>query len=252
MKMMLPRRIAIAFLALAAVSCSVRNVGCGVPEPLKPQVNDADAAATTPGGAETGDPTTSGPRPISIVFLGDSLTAGLGLLSQQAFPALIEDKFADEGYHVEVVNAGVSGDTSAGGLRRLEQFLGARTRILVLALGANDALRGLSVTQTRENLSGIVRAALQKGIQVVVCGMEAPTNYGEDYRAAFREVYLKVGLEFGNKIVSVPFLLEGVAGNPTLNQTDGIHPNEAGARAIAELLYPRIRMVVDSIGGGGG
>jgi acyl-CoA thioesterase-1 len=246
---MLSRRTAIVLLAMAAAACSVRNVGCGVPEPLQVKTNDADAS--TPGGAETGDPTTAGPKPITIVFLGDSLTAGLGLLSQQAFPALIEDKFSDEGYHVEVVNAGISGDTSAGGLRRLEQFLTPRTRILVVALGANDALRGLTVTQTRENLTGIVRAAQLKGIQVVVCGMEAPTNYGEDYRASFREVYLKIGLEFGNKIVSVPFLLEGVAGIPAMNQTDGIHPNEAGSRAIADMLYPRLRMVVDSIGGGG-
>lgn len=251
MKIMLPRRAAILLLALTAAACSVRNVGCGVPEPLKPQTQDADPAAPGAPVAATADPTTPGPKAISIVFLGDSLTAGHGLLSQQAYPALIEDMFGAEGYQVDVVNAGISGDTSAGGLRRLDQFVGGRTKVLVVALGANDALRGLTVTQTRENLTGIVRAALLKGIQVIVCGMEAPTNYGEDYRGAFREVYLKIGLEFGKKIVSVPFLLEGVAGNPSLNQADGIHPNEAGARAIAEMLYPTVRMVVDSIGGGG-
>lgn len=251
MTVMFSRRAAIVLLAMTAAACSVRNVGCGVPEPLKPQVNDADPSA--PAGTAANDPAAPASKAITVVFLGDSLTAGFGLLSQQAFPALIEDKFAAEGYdNVEVVNAGISGDTSAGGLRRLEQFLGARTRVLVLALGANDALRGLTVTQTRENLTGIIRNAQLKGIQVIVCGMEAPTNYGEDYRAAFREVFLKIGLEFGRKIVSVPFLLEGVAGNPRMNQADGIHPNEAGSRAIAEMLYPQVRMVVDSIGGAGG
>jgi acyl-CoA thioesterase-1 len=232
-------------LAVIAASCSLQNVGCRMPEELAPQ---ADASAPA---ASTGDPGNPAPRGFTIVFLGDSLTAGSGLLSQQAFPALVEDLFAAEGYSVEAINAGISGDTSAGGLRRVEPLLSEDARVLVLALGANDALRGLTVAETRDNLSGIIRAAQARGVAVVLCGMEAPTNYGEDYREAFRQVFLRLGLDFGDRITFVPFLLEGVAGRPELNQADGVHPNERGARTIAEMLYPRLRTVVDSLGGGG-
>ena len=248
MNLMMRRTVLVALAALAA-ACSLRNVGCRMPEPQNAeQAGDPAAQAPAAAAAEPGAPS---PRTIEIVFLGDSLTAGMGLLSQQAFPALIESDFEKEGYSVEAINAGISGDTSAGGLRRVDGLLTPRVKILVLALGANDALRGLTVTQTRDNLSAIIRAAQAKGVSVVVCGMEAPTNYGDDYRTAFRDVFLRIGMEFKNSITYVPFLLEGVAGNPAMNQADGIHPNEQGARVIADMLYPRIRTVVDSIGGGG-
>jgi acyl-CoA thioesterase-1 len=181
-----------------------------------------------------------------VAFLGDSLTAGSGLTMVQAFPALIGQKFLADGYDdVDILNAGVSGDTTAGGLRRLEQVLGPNVRILVVALGANDALRGLSVAQTRGNLKAIIDAALGNGTEVLLAGMEAPTNYGEDYRNAFRNVFTSLAAEYRRGVTFVPFLLEGVAGIPQFNQADGIHPNEQGARMIADHLYPALRNMVD-------
>jgi acyl-CoA thioesterase I len=235
-------------LALFAAACSLRNVACGVPgAKTDQQATSVLDPASSPQSAPDAPPKT-----FNIVFLGDSLTAGLGLLSEQAFPALIEKHFAEEGYTVEAINAGISGDTTAGGLRRVGQLLTPGVRVLVLGLGANDALRGLTVQQTHDNLADIIRAADSKGVSVVLCGMEAPTNYGEDYRSKFREVYIRLGLEFRRlQIMSIPFLLEGVAGIPSLNQQDGVHPNEKGSQIIADNLYPKLRAVVDSLGGGG-
>ena len=182
------------------------------------------------------------------MFLGDSLTAGLGLLAQQAYPQVVADMLEKEGYHVEPVNAGMSGDTTAGGLRRVEPLLSGSTRILVLALGANDALRGLTTQQTHDNLAQIIDVALSRGVFVLLCGMEAPTNLGPDYRESFRNVYINLLREYQGRISFVPFLLEGVAGNPALNQADGVHPTPEGARIIAQTLYPKLRDLVDRIG----
>jgi acyl-CoA thioesterase-1 len=156
--------------------------------------------------------------------------------------------FAAEGYgEVEVANAGLSGDTTAGGLRRVEGVLAPNVKILVVALGGNDALRGLSVTQTRENLEQIIDTGLGSGVDVMLTGMEGPTNLGIDYRTNFRNTFVSLARQYAGQITFVPFLLEGVAGNPALNQADGIHPNEEGARRIAELLYPRLRDLVDQL-----
>jgi acyl-CoA thioesterase-1 len=185
---------------------------------------------------------------IDIAFLGDSLTAGLGLLSQEAYPAVLEDMLRREGYgEVEVVNAGVSGDTTAGGLRRVDQLLGPSTRVLVVALGGNDALRGLTPAQTHDNLAAIIDRALEANVVVLVAGMLAPTNLGEDYQKAFRETFVRLSREYRGSITFVPFLLEGVAGDPALNQGDGIHPNANGARVIAELLFPHLRQIVGDL-----
>lgn len=242
------RQLLVAGLAFVAAACSVRNVACGLPgTKTEEQATSVLDPASSPQSAPDAPPKT-----FNIVFLGDSLTAGQGLLSEQAFPALVEKHFAEEGYTVEAINAGISGDTTAGGLRRVSQLLTPGVRVLVLALGANDALRGLTVQQTHDNLADLIRTADTKGVAVVLCGMEAPTNYGEDYRSKFRETYLRLGLEFRSmSITFFPFLLEGVAGNPLLNQPDGIHPNEKGAQIIADTLYPKLRTVVDSLGGGG-
>ena len=236
------------FGALALISaCSLRNIACGRPVPL--QSTDADQAAAAPA-ATAGEAAPSGS--FKIAFLGDSLTAGLNLLSQQAYPALVQDMFAAEGYsQVESVNAGISGDTSAGGRRRVEQTLEPGVRILVVALGANDALRGLGPAQTRDNLKAIIDTARAKGVRVALCGMEAPTNLGPDYREAFHDMFVQLAREYRAEVKFVPFLLEGVAGNPDLNQADGIHPNELGAKVIAELVYPTLRTIVDESGGGG-
>jgi acyl-CoA thioesterase-1 len=223
-------------------ACSLRAVQCGGPGQPAANVEQSPVAATPDSPAT--------PSAFKIVFLGDSLTAGMGLLTQQAFPALIEDAFLAEGYNVEVVNAGISGDTTAGGRRRVEQALEGDARILVVALGANDALRGLTVAETYDNLAAIIEAARDQDLAVLLAGMEAPTNYGQDYRDAFRDVFVRLARQYRSHVTFVPFLLEGVAGDPALNQADGIHPNEKGAHVIADALYPRLRTLVDQMGGG--
>jgi len=187
---------------------------------------------------------------VTIVFLGDSLTAGLGLMSDEAYPSRIGEMFANEGYwEVEILNAGLSGDTTAGGLRRIGPLLTPGVGIVVVALGGNDALRGLTVSRTYDNLAAIIDQALAAGCEVLLAGMEGPTNLGEDYRAAFRDVFVRLARDYGRNIYSVPFLLEGVAGLPRFNQADGIHPNAEGARRIAEHLYPTLRGMVDVLPG---
>jgi len=177
-----------------------------------------------------------------VVILGDSLTAGLGLDAGDAFPAVLERRLRSAGLPVTVVNAGVSGDTTAGGLRRLEWALDDQVRVLVVALGGNDALRGLPVADLQRNLSEIIERAQSRGIAVILAGMEAPPNLGPAYTAAFRSAYRDLAARYG--VTFVPFLLAGVAGDPTLNQADGIHPNAEGARRVAELLWPSVETAV--------
>jgi acyl-CoA thioesterase-1 len=232
-------------LAITGVAaCSIRDAACGRPASVSaPPTADQIAAA------QTG---TTAPQHFKILFLGDSLTAGLGLLSDEAYPNVIQQKFAVEGYtNVEVMNASVSGDTTAGGLQRLDGAFEAEIKILVLALGGNDALRGLPVAQTQENLAKIIEAARDRNVMVLLAGMEAPTNLGEDYQQAFHAAFVKLSRDYHANVVYMPFLLEGVAGHQDLNQGDGIHPNKAGAALIAEHMYPKLRLIVDELGGGG-
>jgi len=186
-------------------------------------------------------PASTSPR---IVVLGDSLTAGLGIPRGRAYPALLQEKLSAQGLKLEVVNAGISGDTSSDGLRRASWALEGDVRLLILALGANDALRGLPPRQMKENLQGIIHRARQRGIPVLLVGMEAPPNYGEQYAAAFRLVFQDLARE--NHVMLVPFLLEGVAGVADLNQGDGIHPTAAGAARIADHLWPVVEKMVES------
>ena len=178
---------------------------------------------------------TAGPR---IVFLGDSLTAGLGLATEQSFPSLIGKKLKDKGLDYEIVNAGVSGDTSAGGLRRLDWSLEGDVRVLILALGANDGLRGLPAADMKKNLAAVLDRAKARGIPVILAGMEAPPNYGVDYTREFRAVYTDLAKTY--KVRFIPFLLQGVAGDSSLNQADGIHPNIRGAEMVAELVWAEL------------
>jgi acyl-CoA thioesterase I len=182
-------------------------------------------------------PTPDGPR---IIVLGDSLTAGLGLDQPLSFPSLIQQRLDAEGYDYAVVNAGVSGDTSAGGLRRLEWAMAeGDPRVLVLALGGNDGLRGLPPEQLEQNLAAIIDQARARGLTVILAGMEAPPNFGADYTSEFRQVYTRLAARYD--IPLIPFLLEGVAGDPSLNQPDGIHPNAEGARIIADLVWQSLQ-----------
>jgi acyl-CoA thioesterase-1 len=244
MSRVLPRLAAVIALT-AAAACSLRDAACGSPAPSSAPVASPEQIAATGGGPAS-------PTHFKIVFLGDSLTAGLGLLSEQAYPVLIGQKFAAEGYaNVEVINAGISGDTTAGGARRVEDLLEPDVRILFVALGGNDALRGLSTAQTRENLAAIIAAARAKGAAVFLAGMEAPTNLGPDYQQGFHAIFSQLARDNKDIVTLGPFLLEGVAGVPGLNQSDGIHPNPEGAKVIAENLYPKLRVMVDSMGGAG-
>jgi acyl-CoA thioesterase-1 len=174
--------------------------------------------------------------------LGDSLTAGLGIPREDAYPAVLQRKLTEAGSLLEVVNAGVSGDTTADGLRRTSWALEGDVRLLILALGANDGLRGLPPSQMQANLQGIIHRARQRAIPVLLVGMEAPPNYGEQYAVAFRQVFQDLARE--NKVSFVPFLLEGVAGVPELNQGDGVHPTSAGAARIADHLWPSVKTLI--------
>jgi acyl-CoA thioesterase-1 len=169
------------------------------------------------------------------VFLGDSLTAGLGLQQDEAYPALVQRRLDARGWNYEVVNAGVSGDTSAGGLRRVDWALEGDVRVLVVALGGNDGLRGLPPSELARNLAAILERAIARRVRVILAGMEAPPNNGPEYGREFRAVYADLARRY--RVRLIPFLLEGVAGRPALNQADGIHPNARGAQIIAETVW---------------
>lgn len=174
-----------------------------------------------------------------VVALGDSLTAGQGVAPDEAYPAVLEARLRREGYLYRVVNAGVSGDTSAGGLRRVEWMLRARPDVVIVALGANDGLRGLSVDALRDNLEAIVTRLRASGARVLLAGMRVPPNYGDDYARAFAAVFPAVARRTG--VPLAPFLLDGVAGDTRLNQPDGIHPTAEGQRVVADRLWPHLR-----------
>ena len=177
------------------------------------------------------------------MFLGDSLTAGYGLDIEQSVPSLVQKRLDAGGYKYEVVNAGVSGDTSAGGLRRLEWSLDGDVRLLVIELGANDGLRGLPVADMKQNLKTIIRKARERGIEVLLTGMEAPPNYGAAYTSDFRRAFRDVAGE--ERVAFMPFYLDGVAGIPGLNIADGMHPNPAGAQIVEANLWRAIKPMLD-------
>jgi len=185
--------------------------------------------------------------PGAIVFFGDSLTVGLGLDPSLAFPARIEEKLAGSGlgHAYRVVSAGVSGETTSAGLRRFEWISRQPIDVLVLALGANDGLRGIDVEHTRENLQAIIDLAREKHpeIEIVLAGMLAPPNMGERFTTDFREIFPRLAEE--NELALIPFLLEGVAGDPALNLPDGIHPDAAGHRIVADNVWAVLRPLLD-------
>jgi acyl-CoA thioesterase-1 len=193
------------------------------------------APSSAPAGPVGSAPADRPSRP-RIVVLGDSLTVGLGLQATEAYPSLLQRRLDAGGYDFEVVNAGVSGDTSAGGLSRLEWSLDGDVRILIVALGGNDGLRGLPPDEMKRNLAEIMRRARARDIAVLLAGMESLTNMGPDYQRRFHDVFPALARERG--VSFLPFLLEGVAGRADLNQNDGIHPTAEGARVIADRVWP--------------
>ena len=191
----------------------------------------------------------AGQRP-KVLILGDSLTAGLGLETGESYPAQLQQLSDHAGYTVEIVPHGVSGDTTAGGLSRLEWVIGGQGEqddvvSVIVALGGNDGLRGLPVEQMFANLDAIISRLLSERISVLLAGMEAPPNYGKEYTNSFRAVFRELADKYD--VVYLPFLLEGVAGDLALNQRDGIHPNAAGARRVAEHLWPALERLFDQL-----
>lgn len=178
--------------------------------------------------------------PIRVLFLGNSLTAGYGLSPEEAYPALLQARIDSLKWPVTIINAGVSGDTSAGGLTRLAWQLENPPDVLVVALGANDGLRGLSPTMTKSNLTQIIRQAREANpnVSILIAGMQVPPNLGPIFQKEFREIFPSVADEMGTELL--PFLLEGVGGVTELNQSDGIHPNAAGQRRLADNVWPAL------------
>jgi len=229
-------RAALGGLACLILLCAVAGAcGRGADAP-KPSAAAPAPAASTP---------TADPGLPKIVVLGDSLTAGLGLDPSQAYPARLQQKLTAGGYPWEVVNAGVSGDTTAAGLERADWALDqGHVRILILELGANDGLRGLPPAEMKKNLAAIIERAQGKGIAVLLAGMEAPPNFGPDYTVSFRQVYRDLARQY--KVTLMPFLLDEVAGIAALNQADGIHPNVQGARIVADHVWTVLKPMVDA------
>ena len=225
---------------LLATLCCFAIVSCSSGPPPAPQPTDSAPRASTSTPAATA--ATSRPK---IVVLGDSLTAGLGLQPSQSYPAVLQQRLTEAGYGWEVVNAGVSGDTTAAGLDRLDWALDEpNVKILVLELGANDGLRGLPPADIEKNLATIIERARARGIAVLLAGMEAPPNYGPDYTLAFHRVYPDLARKY--HVPLIPFLLDNVAGIPSLNQADGIHPTAAGAQIVADTVWRSLKPLVDA------
>lgn len=193
---------------------------------------------------ETATPTPAAPAGKTVVFLGDSLTAGFGLPPGEAFPALIGEKIRAAGLPFQVENAGLSGDTSAAALRRTDWLLQRPIDVLVIELGGNDGLRGLPVKSLKANLQAIIDKVKAKNpsVKIVIAGMQIPPNLGADYAASFAKLYAELAQE--NNAVLIPFLLEGVGGHRDLNQPDMIHPTAAGHRIIADLVWRTLEPIL--------
>lgn len=227
-----------AFLASAAVLAAVTIAGgCGG------------------GSREAGDPAPSAAPPVAVppaesripvvVFLGDSLTAGYGLPEDQTFPALLESRLRASGIAARIVNAGVSGDTTAGGLSRLDWVLSQKPDVLVVGLGSNDGLRGQPLESIEANLRAIVERGRAAGASVLLLGMRVPTNYGPDYAEGLAAIYPRVAGSLGVELV--PFLLDGVGGHPELNQADGVHPNARGEEIVALNVLPYLKRAIAAV-----
>jgi acyl-CoA thioesterase-1 len=181
---------------------------------------------------------------IKLVFLGDSLAAGLGLKPEQSFPSRLEAALKAQGRSVRVLNQGVSGDTTAGGLDRVDWLLTDKPDIVLIELGANDALRGLDPALAERNLSAIIEKLKAAGVTVWLAGMMAPRNFGPEYVAAFDGLYKRLADKY--QVPLYPFILDGVAQDPALNQADGLHPNVHGAQVIADRLLPFVIRNLDA------
>ena len=241
----------------AAAACLAAALACAAAPEERPAASGGEATApeatapAAPSAAESEPEAGVGlPGPAEeealpvVVFLGDSLTAGYGLAEEQAWPAVLEERFAREGLPFRAVNAGVSGDTSAGGLRRLDWALRTRPDVIVVELGANEGLRGLELGPVEANLRQVVARSRDAGARVLLVGLRIPPNYGPDYTRRFAEIFPRVAGELG--VPLVPFLLDGVGGESSLNLGDGVHPNVEGHRRVADVVAPHLRPLVEA------
>lgn len=194
-------------------------------------------------GAASAAPPSDDDRP-RIVAFGDSLTAGLGVAADETYPAELQRRLDVLGLRYRVINAGVSGETTAGGLRRVPWILRSKPAIVILELGANDGLRGLRVDETKANLERIIQQLQQSGVQVILAGMKLPPNYGKDYLTGFESLYPDLAAHY--HVPLIPFFLDGIAGTAELNQGDGIHPNAQGYRTIVEGMLRTLRPILMS------
>lgn len=216
------RTLSTLALFLLATGCSpgVSEEAAAPVQQAAPQPAAAPAASTEP----------------LVVFLGDSLTAGYGLAADQAYPVLVEKRLEKEGVAIRALNAGVSGDTTSGGLARLDWLLSQKPDVVVVGLGGNDGLRGLPLEQAESNLRQIIGRSKEAGAKVLLLGMQIPPNYGPEYAEGFKEMYPRVAGDLD--VPLLPFLLEGVGGVAELNQADGIHPTAEGQEKVAETVAP--------------
>lgn len=176
-----------------------------------------------------------------IVFLGDSLTEGYGVKKENSYPAIIEKKLKEQGYKVNFTNASVSGSTSASLMSRLKWQLKNKPDIVLIALGANDGLRGFKIDVIKKNLSEAIELARKNNIKVLLAGMQMPPNYGKTYTKKFKQIFPDLAKKYDVKLI--PFLLQGVAGDKSMNQSDGIHPNEEGHKKMAQTVLPYLKEV---------
>ncbi len=232
----------VAGLACVAACGSDDRTGSG--RNLSETKDNMTIAKGSAAGETTTAATVESVRKPVVLFFGTSLTAGLGLDPEQAFPLLIEKKAQTEGVPIKVVNAGLSGETTAGAARRIGWVLRTPVDLVVIEGGANDALRGLSPDAARSNLEQVIAAVRQKqpAAKIVLVQMEAPPNFGSAYTHSFSAIYRDIAKREG--IPLIPFLLNGVAGIPRLNQADGIHPNLAGERIVADNVWSALKPIV--------
>jgi acyl-CoA thioesterase-1 len=203
---------------------------CNVPAAKTEAIATKETTTVTPTAKSESDNT-----PVILAF-GDSLTEGYGLDKAQSYPSLLQERLQEKGYNYRVVNAGISGDTSAGGANRISAALtDNNVRVMILELGANDMLRGQDLNNTRKNLAAIIERAQAKKIEVILAGMEAPTNFGEDYQRAFHNLFVDLAKQY--KLKLIPFFLTNVAGKAELNQGDGIHPNVEGTKLVLDNVW---------------
>jgi acyl-CoA thioesterase-1 len=242
--MIMFRRCAGILAALTITSCAPAD------EEVPRERADADVARTLAPQPPAGAAAAPRAAARTILFIGTSLTAGYGVGSDAAWPAVIQQKVDSAGLPFRVVNAGVSGETSAGGLRRIDWSLQQPVDVLVLELGANDGLRGLDPDAMRANLDGIVQRTRSRypGADIILIGMEAPPNLGDAYTTRFRRVFVELARTHNAPLV--PFFLDGVAGVPALNLADGIHPNVQGHRILAANVWPVLERVLRARTGG--